>query len=65
MQIKVNGEILNEFSGSIAELLKKMSLSADRVAVEYNGDILTRENFKTTILKNNDVVEIVAFVGGG
>lgn len=65
MQIKVNGEILNDFSGNVTELLTKMSLSADRVAVEYNGDILLRENFKTTILKNNDVVEIVAFVGGG
>lgn len=65
MKIKVNGEFLTDFLGNISELLQKQNLSADRVAVEYNGEILSRENFNNIFLKDGDVVEIVHFVGGG
>ncbi len=65
MKIKVNGEFLTDFSGSIGELLKSKNLSANRVAVEYNGQIISRENFNSTFLNDGDTLEIVHFVGGG
>ena len=65
MKIKVNGKFLTDFSGNINELLQKQNLSSDRVAVEYNGQILSRENFNNVYLKDGDTVEIVHFVGGG
>ena len=35
------------------------------VAIELNKKILEKSNYKKTILKNNDNVEIVHFIGGG
>ncbi len=63
--MKVNGSVYSDFSGSILQLLQQKNLSAERVAVEYNGDILPREKFVETFPKDEDVIEIVHFVGGG
>jgi sulfur carrier protein len=35
------------------------------VAVEYNGEILHRQFWETTLLKADDRLEIVTIVGGG
>ena len=49
---------------SIFELLKKYNISTNKVAIELNGKILTKNYFKKRILKDNDRVEIVQFIGG-
>ena len=50
---------------SLLDLLKKYKLSNKKVAIEYNGLIVPRERFKKKYLKNNDIIEIVHFIGGG
>ncbi|MEG0823584.1 MAG: sulfur carrier protein ThiS [Erysipelotrichaceae bacterium] len=35
------------------------------LAVEINGVIIPKVNFTSTILSDNDVLEIVCFFGGG
>ena len=47
------------------DLLKKYKLSDKKVAVEHNGIIVPKINFKKKYLKNNDKIEIVHFIGGG
>ena len=42
-----------------------LSLSDGAVAVERNGDVVTRATHPTTSLVEGDVIEIVRFVGGG
>jgi len=37
----------------------------DRVAVEKNGKIVPKVSFDTEALSDDDVIEIVCFVGGG
>jgi len=37
----------------------------ERVAVEKNGEIVPRVSFDTEPLSDDDVMEIVCFVGGG
>jgi len=37
----------------------------ERVAVEKNGEIVPKISFDTEILSDDDVLEIVCFVGGG
>ena len=56
--------ILSKLNYSIFDLLKKYKLSNKKVAIEHNGAIIPKENFKKN-LKNNDRVEIVHFIGGG
>ncbi len=65
-KIQLNGKKVNIKSNySIFDLLKKHKLSNKKVAIEHNGVIIPKESFKKKILKNDDKVEIVHFIGGG
>jgi len=50
---------------SLFDLLQKYKLINKKVAVEHNGVIIPKVNYKKKNLKNNDKVEIVHFIGGG
>jgi len=50
---------------TITDFLKLKDYSPDRVAVELNGKIIPKANFKDITLKDSDEIEIVCFVGGG
>ena len=65
-KIQLNGKkVIIKSNCSIFDLLKKYKLSKKKVAVEYNGVIIHKENFRKKNLKNNDKIEIVHFIGGG
>ena len=66
MQIQLNGEaraIPDETS--IRDLICLLNLPKERVAIEVNGVVVRRAEWGTTILLDDDRVEIVHFVGGG
>lgn len=66
MILTVNGETLEiEDNSSISNLLKKLEITAPRVAVEHNLEIVPKTMYNDTTLTENDNVEIVSFVGGG
>ena len=65
-KIQLNGkkvEIRSKYS--LFELLKKYKLINKKIAVEHNGIIIPKVNYKKRNLKNNDKIEIVHFIGGG
>ncbi len=66
MQLTINGQ-KKEFSTPITvqQLLTQLGLSAERVVVELNRNILTAEKHPETELKSGDSIELVQFVGGG
>ena len=65
-KIQLNGrKITIKSKYSILDLLKKYKLYKKNIAVEYNGTIVQKTNFKKKYLKNDDKVEIVHFIGGG
>ena len=65
-KIQLNGKKISIKSNfSLQDLLKKYKLANKKVAVEYNGMIIQKINYKKKYLKNNDKVEIVHFIGGG
>ncbi len=68
MNIKVNGKnypIEND-KINITKFLEIYGIkNIDNTAVEYNENIIKKEQWDTVILKENDVLEIVSFVGGG
>ncbi len=66
MHIQLNGEAytLSE-SLSVAGLIEHLQLAGRRVAVELNFEIVPRSQYETTLLKENDSVEIVHAIGGG
>lgn len=62
----VNGKEMNFAENlTVLELLKNLSISENRVVVEVNYNIITKEQFSEVILNKEDKVEIVSFVGGG
>ena len=66
MQLTINGEDrLFEGSLTLAALLEQLGLKLDRVAVEYNKNVVPRPQWAKTVLAEGDRLEIVQFVGGG
>lgn len=64
--MKVNGEKIEFREGmTVSELVVEMGFSEAMVAVELNLDILPRDSFSSTVLNENDCIEVVRFVGGG
>lgn len=50
---------------AVSELLKKKNIRPEVVTVELNEKILSRQEFEQTIIRNNDKIEFVYFMGGG
>lgn len=67
MKININGEVKQlEKEVNILELLDLQKVEMpEMVSVELNGEILDREDFATTVVKENDVFEFLYFMGGG
>jgi len=66
MQLTVNGEPHDLPDGaSVTALLAGFGITAGRVAVEVNEDVVPRGTYDARVLAAGDRVEIVHFVGGG
>ena len=66
IQVVINGEPREvPDSLNVAELLAHLGITAERVAIERNRDILPRANWQATLVQPGDSYEIVHFVGGG
>ena len=62
----LNGERREVAKGlSLAELVEKLNLAPERIAIELNQSVVRRAEWSTLMLKESDRVEIVHFVGGG
>jgi len=65
-KIQLNGKNISIKSKfSLLDLLKKYKLINKKIAIEHNGIIISKVNYKKKYLKNDDKVEIVHFIGGG
>jgi len=67
MKVKVNGEI-KEIKDlvTITELLKIENVEMpDMVSVQLNGEFVERDEFTTLVVKENDQIEFLYFMGGG
>jgi sulfur carrier protein len=66
MQVKLNGELREVPEGTtVAGLLALLGVKAQRVAVEVNAAVVTKDRYDAHLLESGDAVEIVAFIGGG
>lgn len=63
--IKVNGQNTPFSDISLKQLLENCNFNSEKVAVELNGEIVSKKDFDTTKIKDNDTIEVVSFVGGG
>lgn len=67
MTVQINGEPA-DLSGemTVTELLADRKVKMpDMVSVELNGEILDRNAFGGTVIKDGDKIEFLYFMGGG
>ena len=65
-KIQLNGDLYEINNGtSLNQLLNKLNIQKNKVAVEVNGEIVEKNKYSNLILNKNDKVEIVHFIGGG
>ena len=66
MYVHVNGQPRDVSEGmTVAGLLQELQLTARKVAVEVNLEILEKQDFDYRLLNEGDRVEIMSFIGGG
>ena len=65
-KIQLNGDRYEIVNGTnLNELLNKLKIQKNKVAVEVNGVIVEKNKYLNLILNKDDKVEIVHFIGGG
>jgi sulfur carrier protein len=66
IDVTVNGEVISVDEGAtVADLLVRLRLASQAVAVEVNLDLVPRARHAEVRLAAGDRVEIVTLVGGG
>lgn len=66
IQVTINGEARAVSNGlTVSELLTSLGLHPRLIVVEYNREILNREQYDKTEVRAGDAFELVHFVGGG
>ena len=65
-KIQLNGAPFEVKKGmNLNELLDNLKIANNKVAIELNGTIAEKSKYSNIILKENDKLEIVHFIGGG
>jgi thiamine biosynthesis protein ThiS len=66
MQIIVNGEKKEiEKELNLHELLKRLALPTERVAIELNKTVVRKKDWEAVKIADSDKIEVIHFVGGG
>ena len=66
IKIKVNGKFKNVTEKyKISDLVKDLKIPLKKVAIELNQEIMNKKKISKIILKKDDKIEIVHFIGGG
>ena len=65
-KIQLNGDSYEINNGTnLNELLNKLKIKKNKVAIEVNGEIVEKTKYQNLVLNKDDKVEIVQFIGGG
>lgn len=66
MQIIINGETKKiEQELNLRQLLEKLELPTERIAIELNKEVVRKKDWETMKISDSDKIEIIHFVGGG
>lgn len=65
MQIRINGQDQAVDAGTLDELVRELNLSSGSLVIEHNQKIIKQEQWASTSINDNDVIELLSFVGGG
>lgn len=64
--MRVNGkDILLKETKTLSDFLKENNYNTERIVIELNGEIVSKDKYNTVNLKDTDIMEVLTFVGGG
>jgi sulfur carrier protein len=64
--MKVNGiNIILKKQKTLTEFLNENNYNINRIVIELNGEIVSKDKYNTINLKDTDIIEVSTFVGGG
>ncbi|NLC28065.1 MAG: sulfur carrier protein ThiS [Campylobacteraceae bacterium] len=65
MEITVNGKIMQTDAKTIETLMQNLGIKEKVMATALNMEVVKKEVWSSTFLKNGDKIEFLEFVGGG
>ncbi|AGC89723.1 sulfur carrier protein ThiS [Staphylococcus warneri] len=66
MKCIINGDLFTfEQEDSITSILESLELDPQRVVVEHNQSLIKQDDFDNQIVREDDRLELLEFVGGG
>ncbi|MBE5959054.1 MAG: sulfur carrier protein ThiS [Lachnospiraceae bacterium] len=63
--LKINGNLEDVAGMTVSDYLEKANYDIKRVVVERNEEIVPKAEYDNVILKDDDTIEVISFVGGG
>ena len=63
--VVVNGKSLDVAGKTLKEYLEMANYNLRTIAVEWNEEIVSGEQYEDIVLQDGDIVEVGSFVGGG
>ena len=66
IKIKLNGKVIIIDKGiNLGFLINKLKFPINKIAIERNNLIIEKKKINKILIKSNDKIEIVHFIGGG
>ncbi|MEX2948970.1 sulfur carrier protein ThiS [Staphylococcus warneri] len=66
MKCIINGDLFTfEHEDSITRILESLELDPQRVVVEHNQSLIKQNDFDNQMVREDDRLELLEFVGGG
>lgn len=63
--VMINGEEKEIAGKNLLEYLKENGFNSEHLVVERNFEIIPKEQFGSVTIQDEDVIEVLRFVGGG
>jgi sulfur carrier protein len=66
MRITVNGKPETHDDGAtLLDFIRLKNLDPEKIVIELNLEIVDRKDFGEVVIRDNDSLEVLRFVGGG
>ena len=66
MKIIINGEdYITRENISLCNLIEEKNINIATIAIAINEEIIDKKDLQSIILKENDILELLIFAGGG
>lgn len=63
--VMINGEEKEIAGKNLLEYLKENGFNPEHLVVERNFEIIPKEQFDSVTIQDEDMIEVLRFVGGG